>query len=269
MKSYLIYLLVLLLPGLLAAQDKPVKTHKTNLSIVVMRYNEALNQLYWTNTKGEVDKSKSIMTSTSSILAPAKYEGPKKLMFHSLKKIADEGKGDFEPVASVSLPDSKNTIVIIFPNPTYGVNDTEGKTKELPYRAVAVSDNNTKFTLGSRFLLNLTAKPIRGMTGEIPFYVKAENNNRFILKPGESTIVTNLSGKTSNQVYIESYDEENDQWNRFKSSRWFHMPNRRKFVFIFQSGKNPPELKIVSQSSFKPKTDNIQQPENSEIEKEQ
>jgi len=248
MKTYLLFIL-LALTSMLSAQKKDTTEHLTKLSIFVLKYDESLTQLHWLDSTGKLDKGTPINTSTSSIMAPIKYKGPKKMTLCSLKKNATPEGVQFTPVAKVTLPESKNTILILIPS------SPKKKSEKgwLPYRAVAIDDNDKKFIAGSRFVFNLTNSPVRGITGEVPFQPSRKDNNRFVLEAGKSTIVKSLSGKTFNQIYLEQRAPASKEWKRFKSSRWFHMPNRRKFVFIYQQGNTPPRLKIVSQNMTTPK----------------
>lgn len=260
MKLYLLFTLFALTTQL-SAQQKDKNTHRTNLSIFVLHYDAALTQLHWLDKEGSLNKKTSISTSTSSILTPIKYKGPKVITLCSVKKNAAPDDIQFTPVAKVNLPVSKNTILILIPNSKAKT----GTPSKFPYRAIAIDDSDTRFIAGSRWVFNFTQAPIRGITGEVPFEPTRKNNNRFILKTGKSTIVKSLSGKTFNQIYLEQKNPATKQWERFKSSRWFSTPNKRKFVFIYQKGNTTPRLKIASQTmGIQPLTEEGKNPPNIE-----
>ena len=116
MKIYLYCILLTLSATILNAQKEDSSVHRTKLSILVLQYHESLNQIYWLDKKGEIDKDNSLHTSTSSIIAPIKYKGPKVITLCALKQKPNPDGSLYTPIAKASLPASKNTIIILIPN---------------------------------------------------------------------------------------------------------------------------------------------------------
>lgn len=198
---------------------------KTALQIVSFQPIAKVNSFYWkTEVMKSPDKQPQVTFSSSTLLPPVEYQGPKMLtlMLHQ-----GEEKG-YQPVAKVNLPASaKQTIVVLIPTP---------KGSKLPLRAIAMNAGLKSFKPGSRRVINLSKAPIRGEMGAKPFTRGGKKNVRFLCKPNKIVDVPALNNHAkvwaSHPVILE-YHGAHNKWHVLSSSRWFHTPSQRHLVFVY------------------------------------
>lgn len=241
--------------GQLHAQKKS-PPYSTKLSVLTFVDTGKISMLRWLKANGEIDEGREcrVLISSSSILHPVNYSGPREMTLCSLKPKTDTGdEKNHTPLARVKLPNSRHTLVLLLPQ-------VKGKAADLPYRAVAIDSAIPRFENGCRYLFNFTHLPIRGIMGKTPFDPKAKDNKRFTIKGGGSAILTPLDSNapagTGRQIYIGYRNTDTGEWNRMVSSRWFRTPGKRKFVFFYLGTQSAtPLMKIVAEAAPLPDQD--------------
>lgn len=241
--------------GKLDAQDSQ-PLHHTQLSVLSFANTADHGKLRWLKTGDKLDEKATsrVFVSSSSILDPVKYSGPRTLTLCIPDSSGRSSEGDdkiaYTPLAKVTLPSSKKVIVLLLPR-------AKNSSSELPYRALAIDGSTPRFSNGSRYIMNFTKLPVRGVMGRTPFLPNSKKNKRFLVQGGKKTILPALDSsapaREGRQAYVEYYDATSKQWIRITSARWFHSPNKRKFVFIYlHPGSSTPQLKIISENIPQP-----------------
>ena len=132
-------------------------------------------------------------------------------------------------------------VVEVFPN---------RKETGLKYEMLAFDASREKFPGGARRVFNLSAHPVKGELGRLPFTVGNVNNRKFRIGSMKSTIVMPLSSdlkeNESQPVVMDYYS--GGKWTNFISSRWFHETNKRQYVFLYTTTKrNAVVIKSISE----------------------
>ncbi|WP_435894785.1 hypothetical protein [Oceaniferula spumae] len=251
----LIFLVLISSHGEIPAQEK-APIHKTKLSVLSFANTGDLSELRWLKTNGELDEGadSKVLISSSSILHPVDYSGPRVITLcvpnHAAKVGANDDGKSHTPLAKVTLPISQKTIVLLLP-------PVKNAVSGLAYRAVAIDAATPDFKNGSRYLFNFTQPPIRGIMGETPFQPDAPKNKHFRIEGGGKTILTALDSsapaREGRQIYIDYHDASTKEWKRMVSSRWFRTPGKRKLVFFYLDARSPsPRMKIISEAAARP-----------------
>lgn len=240
--------------GSLHAQQKP-QPHRTKLSVLTFVDTGEVSMLRWLKASGEIDEGgdRQVLISSSSILHPVKYVGPRVLTLCVPGSAAGDTQQGHTPLARVRLPNSRHTIVLLLPR-------AKNAASVPTYRAVAIDSAIPKFKNGSRYLFNFTKIPIRGIMGETPFNPKAKTNKHFTIKGGGKKVLTPLESdapaRAGRQIYIDYQDGDTRQWRRMVSSRWFRTPGKRKFVFFYLDAESAtPRMKIIAEAAPLPDED--------------
>ncbi|GAA5497397.1 hypothetical protein Rhal01_03591 [Rubritalea halochordaticola] len=214
------------------------------LSILSVGGGDVPEKLHWLDASGKLakDSGSSLLVSTSTILAPVKYTGPKILTIC----VPDESEAGFKVLSKLKLPeDSSKLVVVLVPNRKA---DNEAQS----YRALALPSDQARFSGGTRMVLNFTSTRLRGVIGKTPFDPNAKSNKFFYVDANASKFISEVDSHAKAgdgyQVYLEYYDQTDKKWVRFVTSRWFHNPSKKKYLFVYQTRhNNSPELKVVSE----------------------
>lgn len=247
--NWLLAIVMVLSKGTTAsAQQTEKEGYHTRISVINLASDFTSNRLTWFKTEGSpFNKSKDfIIVSSATIMPPVDYSGPQ-IMTLVDPAMPDSKKGtSYTVIARATLPTCSQVIVAILPSEKFS---PAGAPR---YRCIALDAATTGFPAGSRRFCNFTPHPIRGIIGEIPFKPMAKNNKTFKITSGNSKVVSpldpNAPSGSKMQAYIEYYDATSSQWKRIASARWFHLPSKRKLIFIFRhSGSTTPSIKIFPQ----------------------
>lgn len=178
----------------------------------------------------ETQKQLQIKVSSTSIPKPVDYKGGRKIILSTRQ----EDK-DYQAAASVELPEScKQTIIVLFPAP---------EDAKLPYVAMAVDGSLSSFKAGTRLIVNMSTHVLRGEIGRQPFTRGDSDNLTFECDPGKSVNVPvldpNAKALASQPVILEYKEKEEDKtWKVLSSSRWFHTPDQRHLILVYDNEKS-------------------------------
>lgn len=176
----------------------------------------------------EIRKPLQIKVLSTRLPKPVSYKGGRKIVLYTQQAGKDE-----EAAASVELPESwKRTIIVLFPAP---------EDAKLPYVAVAVDGSRSSFKAGSRLVVNMSKHVLRGEMGKQPFTRGDPDNVKFECDPGKSVNVPVLDPDAkalASQPVILEYQGEDEKWRILSTTRWFHTPDQRHLILVYDDGKH-------------------------------
>ena len=230
MKLLKAFMLLILGASLTHAQDQQNYIN-TEISIHLLASDRKLSKLQWVVR----EKQTEIYTSSSAILPPTKYQGPKVLKLYKGGVTVTE---ETVPLIKVALPEARRILLAV-------VKEGE-KYKAYPFNAEV-----TKMPIGSRYMVNFSSYQISGIMGRDPFDPKKASNKKFVVNPKSAKVVEAVAGAKQNealQVYASYRPTANDKWKPFITKKWFNTTTKRKYVFFFDFGaKKLPRYKTVSE----------------------
>ncbi|MFC4991562.1 hypothetical protein [Rubritalea tangerina] len=208
---------------------------KTGLSVVMFEGGAGIDQLYWREADQAVDKIKeqSVLVSYGALDYPTEYSGSINLELGTLR-----GE-EYQSVAKCVLPKgSAHVLVFLFP-----ANSANGT-----YQAQAFDVSLDEVPVGARMVINASSKRVRALYG------KSKNDKwirKFEVAPKRVRVVVPVDkgdpALTGRRIYGEYFDQEAKGWEKLLSTRWYHTPDRRNYVVIFDSKGTPrPNIRYFS-----------------------
>lgn len=240
--AYLICVLFSLQLGTLSAAGDKVELVTTKISVVTfVPLGEDYN-LHW-KEGGESNRSGGrVQASAASVLTPVKYKGSRVISLG--KAQTNKGEAVFDAFGIVSLPQSSQVVIALLPK----FSNDKSAAK---YSAIALNLDKSKIAPGSRYLINLTNLPIRGILGGVPFKLTDLDNRKFTLGPKKAVVLPPYDEKaaalTPNHVIMKFQKPSTQKWESMVSKRWFYLPEEKEIVFIHgRQGDIRPRVSILN-----------------------
>lgn len=204
---FLLLFLAISSSGFLAAQETPTKVAT---SFYCFRYADKLQDIY---VRTGATAYQKIELSTANMIGPVAVIPAEGAVTLHRKDTADDGTEIYPLVGRAKLGSIRKPLVVLFPGP---------KDDKLPYRTLTIDRNDARFPMGSYQLINLSARPIRGLVGKTRLEAKPSSVNSLRPKADPGDMMT---------VIFEYHDGK--QWRPMTKTRWAYRDDRRSLLCAY------------------------------------
>ena len=217
--KHLLLILILILQTTTAEEQKDIPSIETKIKLISVTPLNSPAAYISESPLAEKPTYKAIPIAKSYMPNAVKYKGP------IINTLYSDPHGK-SPLAKVIFKkEVKETIILLLNN------------KKQVNKAIAINGQSKNFPKAARRIFNFTSTKIRGEWGQLPFKRGHKNNQTFSVKAGSAaTINTPDASAPANQsqpFILEAL--KTDKWITCMSTRWFHAPHLRHFVFLVPS----------------------------------
>lgn len=220
-RIYLLAMSVLALTGPVLAQEGDI----VKVELMTLSLGGRVGPLYYMNS----GKVSTIDASPLGISPPIVYKGARKLALYSSKEDLEpreEGEPVPKPVVMAALAKRENRALLIFAD--------KGEGGEITLRSYGVDTNGTK--AGDYRMFNFSSQKV--------FVIMGEDKKISVGKGKEAVVSSSKWRKEIMDMPIKMGISREGKFYTVLSKVWGHRPERRKFVFMFDSGTERRPLKV-------------------------
>jgi hypothetical protein len=213
--------LIMLLAASASAQQQQMKTRLMTLSL-----DRHVESLYFLNG----GKAQPFTAERSGLGEPFAYTGTPRFILRAKPEDFSSPPPLPPPVASVDLPQQARMVMLVAGT---------GSGGKLKLAAYDISPG--RFQAGDYRVFNFSTKNLAMMIGQ----------NRFALRPGQDTIVSNsMLRDRVLDVFVRIAEERDGGMKKVYSSAWGHKPSKHHYVFLFNGSEDASPVEIRRYSTY-------------------